>query len=163
MSGKGKDPAPFLTPGAVHRGVGHASMAEEIPIVGRSMEHEGIVDKLHRRQFLHHHLERFNALNYRGGSRRIGGRNRPHSKTSRHQSGSNGTQTDLAHLNSPVQSARPQSRLVGVCRTRSSNDVMAITKWSIADLEKKVPLGRGLELGESNEAVVLCQSRAAVL
>src|SRR5262249_31442760 len=51
MSGKGKDPAPFSAPGAVHRGVGHASMAEESPLVGRSMEHEGIVDKLHRRQF----------------------------------------------------------------------------------------------------------------
>ena len=45
----------------------------------------------------------------------------------------------------------------------SSNDVMAITKWSIVGLEKKAPLGRGLELGESNEAVVLCQPGAAVL
>ena len=29
-------------------------------------EHEGIIDKLHSRQFLcvHHHLERFNALHY---------------------------------------------------------------------------------------------------
>src|SRR6516162_4146319 len=47
---------PFSTPGAIHRGVGHASMAREIPFVGRSMEYEGIVDKLHSRQFLcvHH-------------------------------------------------------------------------------------------------------------
>ena len=55
MSGKEKDPAPFLAPGAVHRGVGHASMAEEIPLLGRSMEHEGIVDKLRQRQFLRVH------------------------------------------------------------------------------------------------------------
>src|SRR6516162_7399825 len=51
-----KDPAPFSTLGAIHRWVGHASMAKEIPFVGRSMEYEGIVDKLHSRQFLcvHH-------------------------------------------------------------------------------------------------------------
>jgi hypothetical protein len=36
----------------IHQGVGHASMAEEIPFVARSMEHEGIVGKLHNRQFL---------------------------------------------------------------------------------------------------------------
>jgi hypothetical protein len=35
------------------------------------MEYEGIVDKLHRWQFLcaHHQLERFNPLTYRGGTR----------------------------------------------------------------------------------------------
>jgi hypothetical protein len=27
MSGNGKDPAPFATPGTIHQGVGHASMA----------------------------------------------------------------------------------------------------------------------------------------
>ncbi len=32
----------------IHQGVGHASMAEEIPFVARSMEHEGMVDKLRR-------------------------------------------------------------------------------------------------------------------
>jgi hypothetical protein len=53
-----KDPAPFAMPGAIHQGVGHASIAEEIP--ARSMEHEGMVGKLHNRQFprVHHELER---------------------------------------------------------------------------------------------------------
>ena len=38
------------------KGVGHASMAEKIAFVVRSMEYEGMVDKLHRRQLLcaHH-------------------------------------------------------------------------------------------------------------
>jgi hypothetical protein len=55
-----KDPAPFAMPGAIHQGVGHASMAEEIPLFARSMEHEGMVGKLHNRQFprVHHELER---------------------------------------------------------------------------------------------------------
>jgi hypothetical protein len=48
--------------------------------IGRASagEHERIVGKLNGRQFLrvHHHLERFNTLNCRGGSRRIGGRGR---------------------------------------------------------------------------------------
>jgi hypothetical protein len=46
-----KDPAPFAMPGAIHQGVGHASMAEEIPLFAPSMEHEGMVGKLHNRQF----------------------------------------------------------------------------------------------------------------
>jgi hypothetical protein len=56
MSGNRKDPAPFATPGAIHQGVGHASMAEEISFVGRSMEHEGIIGKPHNRELLcvHH-------------------------------------------------------------------------------------------------------------
>jgi hypothetical protein len=33
MSGNGKDPTPFATPGTVYQGVGHASMAEEIPLL----------------------------------------------------------------------------------------------------------------------------------
>src|SRR5690348_12545130 len=49
-SGNGKDPASFATPGAIHQGVGHASMANEMPFVDCSMEHEGIVGKLHGRQ-----------------------------------------------------------------------------------------------------------------
>ena len=35
MSGNGKDPAPFSTPGAILRGVGHASMAEESPFLAQ--------------------------------------------------------------------------------------------------------------------------------
>jgi hypothetical protein len=66
MSDNGKDPAPSATPGAIHRGVGYASMAEENSVC---WEHERIVGKLNGRRFLrvHHHLERFNTLNYRGG------------------------------------------------------------------------------------------------
>jgi hypothetical protein len=76
------------------------------PLVG---EHERIVGKLNGRQFLrvHHHLERFNPLTYRGGNRRIGGRGRPYSEPNRDQSGGKGKQGGLAHLSSPVQSAQP--------------------------------------------------------
>jgi hypothetical protein len=69
------------------------------------MEHKGIVDKLHSRQFLcvHHQLERFDPLTYRGGNRRIGGGGRPYSEPNRDQSGGKGKQGGLAHLSSPVQ------------------------------------------------------------
>ena len=55
------------------------------PLVG---EHERVVDKLNGRHFVRvdHDLERFNTLNYRGGSRRIGGRGRPYSEPNRDQS-----------------------------------------------------------------------------
>ena len=51
----------------------------------RSMEHEGIIGKLHTRQFLcvHHELEWFNPMAYRGGYTSIGGRGRPYSQPSR--------------------------------------------------------------------------------
>ena len=53
-------------------------------------------------------------------------------------------------------SSAATSRLIGaVCR--------AITKWSISGSEKTPLWRRGLELGESNEGVVLCQPGAAVL
>jgi hypothetical protein len=55
-------------------------------------EHECIVGKLNGRQFLcvHHHLERFNALNCQGRNRRFGGRGPPYSETrSRDQSDGN--------------------------------------------------------------------------
>src|SRR5262245_62053577 len=102
-------------------------------------EHECIVGILNGRHFLcvHHHLERVNALNHGGGSRRIGGRRRPYSETSRDQGGGNGgKQSGLAHLSSPIQSAQPHQAVAYpvrwgvVCRTLASNDVMAITKWS---------------------------------
>jgi len=111
------------------------------PLVG---EHERIVSKLNGRQFLrvHHHLERFNTLNRRGGSRRIGGRGGPYSEANRDQGGGKGKQGGVAHLSSPVQSAQPHHAVAqavrwGVaCRTLASNDVMAITKWSISGSEK---------------------------
>ena len=53
------------------------------------------------------YLEGFNPLTYRRGSRRIGGRGRPHSEPNRDQSGGKGKQRGLAHLSSPVQSAQP--------------------------------------------------------
>ena len=67
-------------------------------------EHERIVGKLNGRQFLyvHHHFERFNALTYRGGNRRFGGRGRPYSEPNRDQSRGKGKQADLAHLRSPI-------------------------------------------------------------
>jgi ATP-dependent DNA ligase len=65
----------------------------------------------------------------------------PYSETSRDQSGGNGKQSGLAHLSSPVQSARPQQAVWSgaVCRTMVSAAVMAITKWSISGSEKKDP------------------------
>jgi len=67
-------------------------------------EHERIVDKLNRRQFLcrHHELERFNALTYGGGDTRIGARGRPNSQASGGQTGNNRKQADLAHLTSSI-------------------------------------------------------------
>jgi hypothetical protein len=46
MSGDGKRPDAICAPDGIHRGVGHAPMAEEIPFFARS-EHEGIVGKFH--------------------------------------------------------------------------------------------------------------------
>jgi hypothetical protein len=56
MSGDGKRPDAICAPDGIHRGVGHAPMAEEIPFFARS-EHEGIVGKFHSRQFLCVHHE----------------------------------------------------------------------------------------------------------
>src|SRR5262249_12160563 len=126
MSGNGKDPAPFSTPGAIHRGVGHASMAEESPF-SCSMEHEGIVDKLHNRQIrcVHHELERFNPRTYRRGNTRFGSRRCPSSDAGHCQCGSNSKQTDLAHLRPPIQSQA--TRWGTICRTMSSAYVSYFT------------------------------------
>src|SRR5262245_50155779 len=69
------------------------------------MEYEAVVVSLRSRKALrvHHELNRFNPLARRGNSR-VGGNGRPHSETSRDQSGGNGKQNDLAHLSSPVSS-----------------------------------------------------------
>jgi hypothetical protein len=82
------------------------------------MEYEAVVVKLSSSEALrvHHHLERFNPLTYRGGNTRIGGRGRPYSETSRNYSGGNGKQTcrARAHLNSPIPiSSAATSRLIG--------------------------------------------------
>jgi hypothetical protein len=70
----------------------------------RSMEHESMVGKFRRRQYpsIHHELEWFNRMTYRGGDTSIGGRRRPYSEASRDQGGGgNCKRTDLAHLRSP--------------------------------------------------------------
>ena len=80
------------------------------------MEYETVVVKLSSSDALrvHHELERLNPLTYREGNRRIGGRGRPYSEPSHDQSCGNGKQCGLAHLSSPIQSARLQtSRLMG--------------------------------------------------
>src|ERR1700730_11333516 len=112
--GISKDPrqwAPRL-PG-LHARLIHWSYAGVPTKIGRALvgEHERIVGKLNGRQFLrvHHHLERFNPLTYRGGSRRIGGRGRPHSEPTRHQKGGKGKQGGVAHLSAPVQLAQDGS------------------------------------------------------
>jgi len=99
--------------GTIHQGVGHASMVEEIPFVGRSMEYEGIVHQIHSRQFLcvHHQSERFNPLTYRGGNTRR--RSRPYSETScDHGGGNSGKQSGLAHLSLPSNPADSSGRLM---------------------------------------------------
>src|SRR5262245_64820077 len=68
-------------------------------------EYEGVVDKLCGRHCagVHHHLVRINPLTSRRNTRIRGG-GRPYSETSRNQSGgSNGSQSGLTHLSSPVQ------------------------------------------------------------
>jgi hypothetical protein len=133
-----KDPAPFAALGAIHQGVGHALMAEEIPFAV-SIENEGVVGKLLSSEALcvHHQLERFNPLNHRGSNTRIGSRGRPHSHASRDHSGGNRKQSDRAHLNFlPCNQLARNMRwfepfVGGVCQSMASADVMAITKWSI--------------------------------
>ena len=82
-----------------------------------SMEHKGIVDKLHSRQFLcvHHELERFDRLtNRRTCDTCVGGSSgRPYSETSCDQSCGNRTQAALAHQSPPIQSAAISGRLTG--------------------------------------------------
>src|SRR5262249_53803338 len=73
----GKDPAPSATPGAIHRGVGYASMAEENSVCWK---HEGIVGELHGGQCLwvQHQRERFAPITWgRGDTGGGGGRGRP--------------------------------------------------------------------------------------
>jgi hypothetical protein len=74
-----------------------------------SMEYEAVVVKLSSSEALRvlHDLERFNSLTHRRSNGRTGGHSRPHSETSRDHSGGNSKQGDLAHLSSPIQSARP--------------------------------------------------------
>ncbi len=71
------------------------------------MKYERVVDKLRGSEALcvRHELESFNPL-ARGGRAGIGRRGGPYCETGRGQSDSNGNQSDLAHLRSPVQSAQ---------------------------------------------------------
>src|SRR5262249_5561837 len=92
-------------------------------------EYEGVVDKLCGRHCagVHHHLVRINPLTSRRNTRIRGG-GRPYSETSRNQSGgSNGSQSGLTHLSSPVQIISWQAR----CQTITLAAVMAITNGSI--------------------------------
>src|SRR6516225_9196398 len=90
MSDNEKDPAPSATPGAIHRGVGYASMANEDSVC---WEHEGIVGELHGRQCLcvQHQFERFDPITCRrGDTGGGGGRGRPYPYPSHDHSCSNG-------------------------------------------------------------------------
>src|SRR5436305_15163362 len=94
-------------------------------------EYEGVVGKLCGRHCagVHHHLVRINPLTSRGNTR-IRWRGRPHSETGRDQSGgSNGSQSGLTHLSSPVQIISRRE----TCQTMPSAAVMAITKRSILE------------------------------
>jgi hypothetical protein len=101
-----KDPASFATPGAIHQGVGHASMAKE----SCSIEHNGKVGIVYGGQFVcpHHHLERFDSVSRSGNTLGVdSGRGSPCSNTRDDQSG-NCKQVGRAHLGTPANEPRRQ-------------------------------------------------------